>query len=343
MEQASSWELFNSSWTLHRLSPLHHQKDCDTLLNNPAALKLYATRLRDQLTGDVLAGLQGAMVEDDSLSKTGVLNECTWQPISAQRSQNETSGRRTQAAPLSGILVTLQYENITYKAAILAKPESRASSRKSGSTLLPLLLTKFPNPLRQTFISFLSANFDAFCAPLRLPSTFLCKALETYIDELSGSQADSHHIEDVVKDLQLTLAFSTSIAPALRSLNISIARASLLDFLRNEPQRSKQKQKQKQHNPLIGNLTSYLETNLAMKLDLDGTSNDSVARQHVRLSKIACAAFVLGTDGRMKLVVNTAGADDEEDLTARDQATMRASEALLQAVISKAVIGEQDT
>ncbi|KAJ5240103.1 CENP-A-nucleosome distal centromere subunit CENP-L [Penicillium chermesinum] len=338
MEQPSPWELFNSSWTLHRLSPLHHQRDYVTLLDNPAALKVYATRLRDQLTGDVLAGLQGNAIEDDSLSKTGALTECTWQAISTSPT-NRSSDR---ASSFPGILVTLQYENITYRAAILADPESDTISPRKGSTFLPLLLTKLPNTLRQTFISFLSANFDAYCASLRLPSSFLCKGLETYIDELSASRPRSDNIvEEVVKDLQLTLAFSTSIAPALRTLNIGIARASLANFLRNEPQKSKQKQKQPQRNPLLENLTAYLDTHLAMQLDLDGSSQNLVARQHVRLSKVACAAFVLGTDGKMKLVVDTTDADAAEDLSTRDQATLHASEALLRAVIRKAVIGDQ--
>lgn len=339
MEQASPWELFNSSWTLHRISPLHHQKDCEILLDNPAALKLYATRLRDHLTGDVLAGLQSSIAEDESFSKTGALSECIWQPISTQRTHNQSSDRR---AAFPGILVTLHYENITYKAAILADPESNSSSRKSGTTLLPLLITKFPNPLRQTFISFLSANFDAYCASLRLPSAFLCKGLETYMDELSDSRVNTDNIVDeVVKDLQLTLSFSTSIAPALRALNISISRASLVDFLRSEPQKVKRKQKQRTQNSLIANVTSYLETHLAMKLDLDGSSQNAVARQNVRLSKVACAAFVLATDGKMKLIVNST--DDEDDPSAKDQVALRASEALLQVIIRKAVIGDHAT
>jgi hypothetical protein len=346
MEQASQRQLFNTSWTLHRLSPLHHGKDFETLLENPAALKAYATRLRDQLTGDVLAGLHASATtaEDDALSKTGALKECLWQPISA--------GAPNRRAGLSfpGILVTLEYENIGYKAALLADAESQ--SQREGSTFLPLLLTKFPNALRQTFISFLSSNFDTYCSNLRLPSNFLCTGLETFVEELrngrvpSGRSAASETIEEGIKELQLTLAFSPSIAPALRSLNVSISRASLIDFLRDEAPKSKRTLKQKQRSPLIGNLTAYLEAHLAMQLDLDGSSQNQVARKHVRLSKVACAAFVLGSEGRMKLIVGAEPAeDDESDSGRREQSSpaVHASEMLLQMVIRRAIIGDQTT
>lgn len=346
MEQAPPWQLFNTSWTLHRLSPLHHGKDFETLLDNPAALKAYATRLRDQLTGDVLAGLHAATTTgDDALAKTGALKSCIWRSISTISSQRDGSSSR-RAASFPGILVTLEYENITYKAALLADAESDA--QREGSTFLPLLLTKFPNPLRQTFISFLSSNFDTYCSNLRLPGTFLCTGLETFIDELRGAStraAVSGTVEDVIRELQLTLAFSPFMTPALRSLNVSISRASLSGFLRDDPAKSRQRTlKEKLRSPLIGNLTSYLETHLAMKLDLDGSSQNKLARQHVRLSKVACAAFVLGSDGRMKLVVGAESAEDEDSELAQSEQrspALLASETLLQMVIRKAVIGEQ--
>ncbi|KAJ5609028.1 CENP-A-nucleosome distal centromere subunit CENP-L [Penicillium herquei] len=350
MESASSWQLFNASWTLHRLSPLHHKKDCEALLDNQSALNTYAARLRDQLTGDVLAGLQAtaSAADDDALSKTGPLKECTWRSFSTSspsRDASSASNRRAAPASFPGILVTLEYENITYKAALLA--ESSSSSQRpsrAGSTFLPLLLTKCPNALRQTFISFLSGNFDAYCAPLRLSSAFLCLGLETFVDELRtglDSATSDDILEDVIKELQLTLAFSAAIAPALRTLNVGIARSSLAGFIHDGANTSKRTLKQKLRCPLIPNLTSYLETHLAMQLDLDGSSPNQVAKQHVRLSKVTCAAFVLGGDGRMKLVADATRSGDER--TGKDEAALRASEALLHAVISKAVISDHHT
>lgn len=340
MEQASPRQLFNTSWTLHRLSPLHHGKDYNELLDNPAALKAYATRLRDQLTGDVLAGLHASATtaEDDALSKTGALRNCLWQPLSTKSSRDETHA----AVSFPGILVTLEYENITYKASLLADPDpaSGTNTQREGSTHLPLLLTKFPAPLRQTFITFLSANFDTYCASLRLPSSFLCTGLETFIDGLRGSMtrpAANEIVAEMIRELQLTLAFSPSIAPALRSLNVSISRTTLTGFLRDEREGSQGTQ-QKLRSPLIQNLTSYLESHLAMKLDLDGSAGNKLARQHVRLSKVACAAFVLGSDGRMKLVVDFELDGDE---SGQRSPALLASDSLLRMVIRKAVLGDQ--
>ncbi|KAJ5155037.1 uncharacterized protein N7500_010476 [Penicillium coprophilum] len=348
MEQADSRQLFNTSWTIHRLSPLHHGKDCETLLDNQVALKTYATRLRDHITGDVLAGIHistGA-ADDNALSKTGALKDCLWRPIS--QSLRDEAPSRSQNTGFPGILVTLEYENIVYKAALLADTESSQNER-TGSTSLPLLLTRFPTALRQTFLTFLSTNFDTYCSPLRLPSSFLCTGLETYVDTLRAHQSSmSDTVENVIKELQLTLSFSSSIAPALRSLNISVARASLAGFLHDQPGQPAPKPRSLQHklrNPFIPNLTSYLETNLAMKLDLDGSSSDQVAKQHVRLSKVACAAFVLGSEGRVKLVVaadRDAGDGDESSRARGDQhaLALEAGESLLRSVIRKAVVGD---
>ncbi|KAJ5293669.1 hypothetical protein PENANT_c002G03297 [Penicillium antarcticum] len=328
MEQADMIHLFNTSWTLHRLSPLHHGKDSKTLLNDETALRTYATRLRDHLTGDALAGLQTrtATAEDDALSKTGALKDCFWQPISTRDDAPSTA--------FPGILITLEYENIIYKAALLAEPESDPSHRKD-STSLPLLLTRFPSALRQTFISFLATNFDTYCSNLRLSSAFLCSGLEMYVDVLREKRGS---MEDAIKELQLTLAFSASIAPDLKTLNVSVSRVSLAEFLRDQSAPKSRTLQQKLKSPFIANLTDYLETHLAMKLDLDGSSDNKVSKKHVRLSKVACAAFVLGSEGRLKLVV--AGDQDDGD---GDEVGLpfEASGAILRSIIRRAVIGDQ--
>ncbi|KAJ5135067.1 uncharacterized protein N7515_004345 [Penicillium bovifimosum] len=343
LEQADPRQLFNTSWTTHRLSPLHHGKDCETLLDNQVALKTYATRLRDHLTGNILAGFQTSTsaLEDDALSKTGALRACQWQPIRAPRNTVSIS---SQKPTFSGVLITLQYENITYKVALLADTESTPNQR-TGSTSLPLLLTRLPTGLRQTFLTFISTNFDTYCSPLRLPSSFLCAGLETYIDAL-GSQGNSEAIAaDVIKELQLTLSLSPSIAPALRSVNVSVTRSSLADFLRDQPGQSTSRTlESKLRSPLLPNLTSYLETHLAMNVDLDGSSSNQAARKHVRLSKVACAAFVLG-EGRVKLVVadDEDNGDDDDGSRARgdgNNVSLVAGEALLRSVIRKAAVGD---
>ncbi|KAF7719803.1 Uncharacterized protein PECH_006909 [Penicillium ucsense] len=351
METASQGQLFNTSWTLHRLSPLHHGKDSVTLLSNAVALKAYATRLRDQLTGDVLAGLHipTSATADETLSRTGALLDCRWETL-------EPSSTRPNAS-FSGLLVTLEYENISCKAALLASPDdhdatnSTSRAKRSGVTMLPLLLTKFPTALRQTFISFLQSNFDAYCSNLRLSSAFLCTGLETFITELRGSRDRPNAynaVEETIRDLQLSLAFSSSITPALRTLNVNIARDSIVGFLNpdspSETSRGKSPAQRQPKSNLIANISAYLDTHLAMQVDLDGSLQNKVSRQHVRLSKVACAAFVLGSEGRMKLVMNaTQTSGNEDDAEQRIPPSLRASETLLRSIIEKAAMAELST
>lgn len=327
-------QLLNTSWTIHRLSPLHHEKEFKSLLANPPALQTYASRLRDQLTGNVFAGLQGpsATGEDESLSKTGALKNCSWETLSSwlQLADTDATSPRSQSA--AGILVILEYENIVYKAALLGDPdeEKRSDQKESLSTSLPLLLTRLPNPLRQTFVSFLSANFDTYCSVLRLSQGFLCSALERYFDIFISSgphDEGKNMLGDAVKEMQLGLSFSASVAPDLRSLNISVPRGSFLSFLSS--------------NTFLVNLSSYLDKHLAMGLDLDSPSapGSSPAKQHVWLSKVACGAFVIGSEGRLKLVLPRRNSDSEDSGTGRseeEKLVLRASVALLQDVIRRA-------
>lgn len=404
-----SRQLLNTSWTLHRLSPLHHGKEFHSLIDNPDALKTYADRLRDQLTGGVVSGLQiapaasNADADDNALFKAGTLKGCTWEAISgwsfhSNNGNNSDEDDGDNNNGVLGVMIVLQYEFATYKAALLRQGEQKGDDegsattrgrrsrkgagggnnkterRKQGSTYLPLLLTRLPNALRQTFISFLSANFDTYCTLLRLPSDFLCSGLETYLnasmvdpdaDTSLYSTSSRSVLEDVIKDLHLTLAFSTSIAPALRTLNISIPRQNLVHFIGLENDITIDAAST-DHNRTVGSyflkgLYEYFEKHLAMKLDLMGSSsssvsaadsagavhNQSLTSRHVRLAKIACGAFVLGTEGKLKLVYTSpdappaAGNGVEGRRRDSDRRILKACEDLLCSVIRKASISEK--
>ncbi|RJE21456.1 hypothetical protein PHISCL_06210 [Aspergillus sclerotialis] len=346
MTTASPRQLLNTSWTAHRLSPLHHEKEFQTLLNNPDALNTYASRLRDQLTGNIFGGLQSGLSaggEDDSFSKTGALRSCSWEMLSSWAELTDDNAVSTVPRPSAGVLVTLEYEKVVYKAALLSNDDTEQTE---SSTSLPLLLTRLPNPLRQTFVSFLSANFDTYCSILRLPQAFLCSALEVYFNPFipSGSSDDDQNLNilaDVVKELHLTLSFSPSIAPNLRSLNISIPRTTFMAFVTSSPST------EHPENALLANLSSYLDKHLAMNLELNNPSAHTLAKQHARLSKVSSGAFGIGCEGKLKLVVpegNTATGDSAENGTQtrseKEKLSLRASVALLQAVIRRATPGQ---
>jgi hypothetical protein len=124
----------------------------------------------------------------------------------------------------------------------------------------------------------------------------------------------------------------------LKTLNVSVSRASLAGFLRDQSAPKSRTLRQKLQSPFIANLTEYLETHLAMKLDLDGSSENQVSKKHVRLSKVACAAFILGSEGRLKLVVAADQDDGDED---EAKIPFEAGGAILRSIIRRAVIGDQ--
>ncbi|PGH09462.1 hypothetical protein GX51_00567 [Blastomyces parvus] len=388
-------ELFTTSWTLHRLGPLYHGKECETLLENPQSLELYATRLRDLLRGDVFRGVQvgveGLGAVDDAVSRAGHLKSCRWDALPTWSHWNEEESLLQdpdQAAFIispevsAGILVTLEYENITYRAAMLAGPDGYHDSRKDV-TFLPLLLTRLPNSLRQSFISFLSTSFDTRCSILRLPSSFLCGTFENYLSTLnpaaSGRTSSSSpaFVEKVVKETQLTLSFPPPVSPALKSLDVLIPRESLSAFFthgtkilanktRNQPNQTQNRGKKRSHPdtaqstdeddgptaPFLAALGAYFDANLAMQLDINDFGKDptDAQKRHIRLSKVSCGAFVLGSEGRMKLLANPgrvipfddADVTNENDDPDGQEARLvwRANEILLRMLVARAVGGQ---
>ncbi|KLJ13748.1 hypothetical protein EMPG_11351 [Blastomyces silverae] len=388
-------ELFTTSWTLHRLGPLYHGKECETLLDNPQSLELYATRLRDLLRGDVFRGVQvgieGLGAVDDAVSKAGHLKSCKWDALPTWSHWNEEeslledpdqAGFVISPDVSAGILVTLEYENITYKAAMLTGPDGYHDSRKDV-TFLPLLLTRLPNSLRQSFISFLSTSFDTRCSILRLTSSFLCVTFENYLSTLNRattgrtSSSSPAFVEKVIKEAQLTLSFPPPISPALKSLDVLVPRESLSAFFThgtkilanktiNRPNQARDRGKKRSHPdtapstddddgptaPFLAALGAYFDANLAMQLDISDFGKDPTDKQkrQVRLSKVSCGAFVLGSEGRMKLLANpgrvipfddadvTEENDDHDGREAR--LVWRANEILLRTLVARAVGGQ---
>jgi hypothetical protein len=174
-----------------------------------------------------------------------------------------------------------------------------------------------------------------------------------YIDILMAGDhdgsSDSHRVfEDTIKETQLTLSFSPPVAPALRSLNINLPRGSFTELVRGSNPNTKLTH---QKNSVLSGLSTYLEKHLAMKLNLgDLASGHHSVNQPVRMTKIACGSFVLGGEGKMKLVAPSrqAGSSSEDGATAaresRDRLLLRANEALLQAVIRRAAMsGDEKT
>lgn len=392
----SGTELFSTSWTLHRLSPLYHGQDSNhSLLDVPECFRTYANRLRDTLTGNVLGGIvqtstpsTGMGGLDDVLARAGALKECKWTAIPTWSYWNEEHSileDPAQDAPLTltadqsaGILISLHYENATYKAALLAGPDGyrhEDADRPGGTTFLPLLVTRMPNALRQSLISFLSETFDTRVSVLRLPSSFLCRALERYLatlnriasrgrrhtaNQTATSRVESRaFMESVIKEVQLTLSFPLPVSTDLKSLDIHLPRESLSAFYEHglgdleAESNKKNKEAEVPSAPFLKALSEYFDRNLAMKLDLrdfmgqPASSTGDCKGRNIKLTKVSCGAFVLGSEGRIKFLANPGrtilldDSDEEEgdgiDIDEREKRLVwRANEELLRVLIARA-------
>ncbi|KAL4944500.1 kinetochore complex Sim4 subunit Fta1-domain-containing protein [Aspergillus oleicola] len=381
--------LLNTSWTCHRLSPLHHsaiESKSGSLLTDLAALNLYATRLRDHLTNSpadaqgwhAAAGGGGGGGDEPSsaggLSALGALQSCTWEVISSLDFLEREDEEDEDAKEPTGLLITLSYENSTYRAALLSLPSdtkskpglqsqsqlpqkrkrgrpslrsSTSNSNSKTSTTLPLLLTRLPKPLREGLISFLATNFDTYVSALRISSAGLAGLLEGYVDALhtsssssaSSGEAGEEAVEDIIRELSLTLTFAPPISPSLKALNLGVPRDTLGAFLRS----SSSSTSPTPSSSVLQGLSEYVRNHLAMELGLplppsstssasNGKGNvdtASIAGGYVRLTKIACAGFVVTSEGRLKIVAKNIGGDG-------DKGTLRGGEALLRRVLERA-------
>ncbi|KAL4862544.1 kinetochore complex Sim4 subunit Fta1-domain-containing protein [Aspergillus spectabilis] len=359
--------LLNTSWTSHRLSPLHHSKEHASILTNLSALQTYATRLRDHLTNS-FADAQGYRADEDlstgsGLATIGTLQSCTWEPVSTLSFLNPGQELQEDQDP-AGLLITLSYETTTYKAALLAPPTAQGSQEKSSkprkrtrastggsssnSTYLPLLLTKLPKPLRESFLAFLSANFDAYVSVLKISSAALCEVLEGYVSSLTsissaaGSSAEPEGlIEDVIREMHLTLAFAPPIAPLLKTLNVNVPRETFGKFLRA----SESDSGGGKGRSVLSGLTAYLQEHLALdvRFPVPGSSDgsgSSLVGGYVKLTRVACSGFVVTGEGRVKVVAKGLGeGEGKEEGDERNRGALRGGEALLRALLGRAVAG----
>ncbi|KAI9879837.1 MAG: hypothetical protein M1830_006860 [Pleopsidium flavum] len=325
------YPLYNTTYTLHRLSPLYH--GAAPLLDD-ATLADHARRFRDILKGDVLRGVRvGLGDNDEGLERAGSLQGCRWTLLGHERAWAERNGG--SGAPeakgkgvneVAGVLAVIQYEKNTYTAVMLRESRENGAMMDGGFSHLPLLMTRMPAPLRETFLDYLSSTFDTRPSPIKLSSAFLTSSLEHYLDDLTTGQDRlqfSANMKTIVKDIQVTLALSPPVAPLLKNLDITISQDDILRFL-SRGKRIRQQQpatdtalsrKRKlsslectdfaQPGPFTAALSHYMDAHLAM----------SLTHPDISISKIACGAFVLGAEGKVKIFApeNVSELDEEKE------------------------------
>ncbi|KAH7371159.1 kinetochore complex Sim4 subunit Fta1-domain-containing protein [Pyrenochaeta sp. MPI-SDFR-AT-0127] len=289
MADIPPYPLYHRTYSLYRLSPLHHG---ETPLLDDRSVRLHAKRLKEQLKGDNVRGVQVDFASADDTAKLGPLEECTWEVLGdedawidrhAQLVEPDDAQPATRASPdqARGLQVSLEYEKQSYNALLLCDPG--VTSSPDGFTSLPLLLVKMPGPVRDVFLNYIRTTFDAYVAPLRLPPAFITASLETYFKHLSAGTS-TQSIQDVVRQLHVQLAFPNTTS-LLKHIEITIAGADVPGFV------TRGRAMKNAHNkPFTVALASYVKQHLALDL--------SHSKAHI--SRISCNSFHLGTE-RLKL------------------------------------------
>jgi hypothetical protein len=289
MADIPPYPLYNRTYSLYRLSPLHHG---DTPLLNDRSLSTHAKRLKEQLKGDNVRGVQVDFAAAEDTAKLGPLEECSWETIGDEdawidrhRQSIEPDASQLSSAlnpnKARGIEVSLEYEKQSYNALLLRDPG--ATSSPNGFTSLPLLLVKMPGPLREIFLNYLRTAFDAHVAPLRLSSSFITSSLETYFRHLS-STTSTQTIQDVVRQLHVQLTFPTTTS-LLKHIEITIAGTDVPGFVTRGTTL-----KSGMDKPFTTALSHYLKVHLALDL----------THPKAHIARISCNSFHLGTE-RLKL------------------------------------------
>lgn len=291
MNDIPPYPLYNRTYSLYRLSPLHHG---DTALLADRALRTHAKRLREQLKGDNVRGVQVDFARAEDAARLGPLEECSWDLLGDEDAwidrhrllQDPEASQLPPPTEPRGIEVSLEYETQSYNALLLRDPQN--TTAPDGFSSLPLLLVKMPGPVRDVFLQYLRTAFDAHVAPLRLPSTFITGSMETYFRHLSASTS-TQSIQDVVRQLSVQLAFP-STTTLLKHIDITIAAADVPGFVaRGKHARDK---------PFTAALSSYLAKHLAL----------DISNPKVQISRVSCNSFHLGTE-RLKLAAPDTLAD----------------------------------
>jgi hypothetical protein len=291
MNDIPPYPLYNRTYNLYRLSPLHHG---DTPLLADRTLRTHAKRLKEQLKGDSVRGVQVDFASAEDTAKLGLLEECSWDLLGDEDAwidhhrqlQDPEASQLSPPTEVRGIEVSLEYSKQSYNALLLRDPSN--TTAPYGFTALPLLLVKMPGPVREVFLQYLRTAFDAHVAPLRLSSTFITGCMEIYFKHLSASTS-TQSIQDVVRQLNVQLAFP-STTTLLKHIDVTIAAADVPGFVtRGKHVRDK---------PFTTALSSYLAKHLAL----------DISYPKVQISRISCNSFHLGTE-RLKLAAPDTLAD----------------------------------
>ncbi|KAK0112664.1 hypothetical protein ONS95_014403 [Cadophora gregata] len=323
------YPLYNTTFSLHRVSPLHTGSK-DALSNS--TLRKLARQFRDILAGEVLRGVRIGLGQDaDALARVGALETVTWRLLPEEETwsaEDETQlandDTTVSLAVCRGMIVTVTYEKMAYKAILLRDERgdypdaSMVTVREetNGFQHFPLLLSRMPGSLREAFANFLMETFDTRVSALHFSTTYLTDAFERYVADISiggdGEPLDmiekSRALRNTIKETLVVVGFDVPGATGcLKTIDINIAREDLPRMIARGKKLGRQENSE---SPFFDALATYIKGHLALDL----------RNEKVKILRVACGAFVLGAEGKVKLTYLTGSGDAE---SSRGAATRR--------------------
>lgn len=246
--------------------------------------------------------------DEDVLARVGALQTVAWKVLVDDDAWDYAAGldesqidEDMELAPGRGIYITVVYERASYIAILLRSKNTPRGGEQAGFQRFPLLLTRMPGSLRDTLTEFLQTTFDARISVLHLGQSYLPVTLESYLqsclkgddeEQLSHSDA-SDTLKKILKDVQVVVGFDLPSGNAsVKTVDIVLAKDDLPQFIQrgNKIQTGSLGEKESKR-PFMDALTLYIHTHLALNLRND----------NVNIVRVACGAFVLGTEGKVKL------------------------------------------
>lgn len=275
---------------------------------------------------------------DDALARVGALQTVTWRLLpeeeawAADKTDLGNDDTTTVLTSSRGMLVTVTYEKMEYKAILLRDDRTSDGDTTLGSVRdgmegfqhFPLLLSKMPGPLRETFTDYLATTFDTRISALRLPSKYLTDTFEHYISDLSndddGELMDmidrSRTLRTIIKETVFFIGFDLPSA-SLKTIDISIAREDLPRMVARGKKLGRQTDGD---SPFFDALTAYIKGHMALDMK----------HERVKIVRVACGAFVLGAEGKIKLTQPTSS---EDEISPQRRATRRLINGLVFAAV----------
>jgi len=276
-----------------------------------------------------LRGVRVGLGEDNTMARVGALQTVTWRLLPEEDRwtvEEETQimgGEDTTigSADARGLLVTITYEKAVYTAVLLRDlqgnlDESMAGVELDGSGFqkFPLILTKMPIGLRDSFANFLATTFDARVSVFSLTSPYLITTFEQYLDYIYVDEDGEplnpaecgRALRTIIGAITVHIGFDMpGGSNALKTVDIQIAGEDLPRMIARG-----KKLGNSSGTPFMDALTKYVKAHLALDL----------RHGMVRVLKISCDAFALAAEGKAKFGLPHVGNDGE---TPQRRATRR--------------------